>query len=389
MVLLLAGVASAQEDDGWVKFSDRLLEQVPEHSLIQRGARRVGGLAVDRLNGDLYVCLNGWPFGVWKSTDAGETYERIDKGHVVGGWVRSYSISLDQEQSGRMAFFRIFPPPSRRYLKEKDPFKQNSSAMTIDGGETWREFELFRQPYGGGGWQHGMVDWSDPEGLILIGNDRRGKINVSRDGGESWDALPKNSFHGVLEGSLSRQRAKALEEKHPNMAPRISYPTTRGYAISGDAIMVGDAEGIHRSLDAGENWEKVSDYEVAGYTPIQLGGKLYWAAEKGIIVSEDGGKTWALQGQELPGACQGPLFGKDESTMVVVTPDGVFKTTDACQSWTKISELKFIEDSHQAEFGLHLRRHDYAWDPHRDILYVAGLASSAYKKQLSVEGGDQ
>ncbi len=377
-------LAPAQDagTDGWVKFSDNLLNTLEGYRTIQPGARGIGGLAVDRLTGDLYMCPNGWPFGAYRSADAGQTWERIDKGgEVIGGWHRSYSISMDQMKSGRMVFFRKFPPPHRKYEKDEDPMKSISVGLTTDGGESWfTDFPLHRQPYGAGGWSHGMVHWVDENPSRMIGHAiTRHGIMFTIDGGENWADIKE--FDPIFEASYAVEQARWLTENKPEEAEKVTFPTTRGYGISAEGIFIGNDEGIHFRADDAEEFERVADYQVGGYTPIRFGSGLYWGTETGIIASMDEGKTWNLVGAELPGIVKGPFFGGN-TEMVVVTRDGVFGTRDACQTWQKLSDLFWVPDTYKHEFEQVLRRHDYAWDPTRNILYVSGLAGSAYKKQL-------
>jgi len=369
--------------DGWERFSDNLIQSdaVDGYRDLQPGARRIGGLAVDRLNGDLYMCLNGWPFGAYLSKDGGETWVRFDKnGEVIGGWKRPYSINMDQDRSGRIAFFRNIPPPHRDYLKESDPMKQISTGWTVDGGETWMtNIPMPNQPYGARGPLHGMVHWQDevPQRAIIHMISKHG-TQVTYDGGETWTEIKEPDM--LIEGSHAIDYARTHNEANPD--DPMDYPDLRGYGISGSGVFFGDNDGIHFKADDAEEFAQVADFQVNGYTPIAISGVLVWAAENGLIYSSDGGASWQQLGSELPNVRQGPFFGKAPQEMVVVTEDGVFGTRDSGQNWTKVSDLFWVPDAYKKQFGQFLRRHDYDWDPHRNVLYVAALASHAYRKQL-------
>jgi photosystem II stability/assembly factor-like uncharacterized protein len=79
---------------------------------------------------------------------------------------------------------------------------------------------------------------------------------------------------------------------------------------------------------------------------------------------------------------KGPFFGQDASHIVVVTEDGVYHTENAGQNWRKISELRRIEDAWRGDRDPVWLRTDYAWDHTRNILYVTGMAGSAYKLEV-------
>ena len=371
LVLGAAGAASAQEG-GWVNVSDSLTAAAEGYDDTIPGARGVSGVAVDRFSGDVMMCLNGPPFGIWRSADAGKTWSRMDSNAVAGGWIRSFSIRVDQDKPGRVAVFRAWPP---------NPESGAKSALTLDGGKSWHP--ISKPPFehfGYGGWTHAMVAWADePNDIKMIGQNRiRPAIYISDNGGKKWDAI-QGKFKGIIEDTYTIEYMRA---KDPGKWESWKKSRILGYGLCGDAHLLGRFDSIQRSTDKGENWETVSDFVVAAHTPVKFDGKLYWGAEKGVIVSDDAGKSWKLLGSELPMVRKGPFFGKDASTMVVVTEDGVYKTTDAGSKWIKVSDLFQVPDAWRAEHPPLWLRHDYAWDPTRDVLYVTGLAGSAYKKEL-------
>ncbi len=371
-IALTASTALAQEAR-WEKISDTLTEQAPGYSDLIPGGRRVGGIAVDRHSGDLFACLNGPPFGVWKSTDMGKTWTRLDDGDVVGGWTRSKAICFDPAVSGRMAFFRVFPPPGKN---EDDKVK---SSFTLDGGKTWTHMTHNEYVYAGGGWVHGMVDWSEEGPQAVIAQSRaKGTLYYSLDGGKEWT---DTKIPGVLYGSLSVKRARELMAGG-QADRRLKLELTYGYGLVDGVLLVAGNEGIRRSTDQGKTFQTVSDEIVTVECPVRLGKRLYWLSEKGVIISDDQGKTWSLLGTGISGSAKGPIFGTTAEEMLVVTDKGVFKTTDAAKTWKKVSDLFWVPDTYKARFEQVLRRHDYAWDPQRNILYVSGLAASVYKKQL-------
>src|SRR6476469_4031475 len=85
-----------------------------------------GGVTVDRTSGDVYVVVTGKEIfkekgqGVWKSTDQGSTFSRVDSGVISGRCETGYGLC--QDPNGR-----------RLYCFMLD----GSSGFTLDGGKSW------------------------------------------------------------------------------------------------------------------------------------------------------------------------------------------------------------------------------------------------------------
>ena len=362
--------ARAQEKQGWVKISHNLTESVEGYDDSVPGARGIGGLVVDRHTGDVLMGLNGPPFGLYRSGDAGRTWERIDGGNVVGGWVRSHSIQLDQDKPGRIAAFRVGPP-----APEDGP----KSAVTLDGGQSWRPIADAWAFHGLSGWVYGMVDWSREPLHVMAQNRVRPDLQLSTDGGQNFKKLP-GKIEGIVELTWNHQYMRARQTKGWEW---FKEQHVHGFGACEGAVLLGRYDGgIDRSTDGGESYERVSDFTVSAPTPIRFDGRLYWGAEKGVIVSEDAGKTWALSGSELPMVRKGPFFGADAADMVVVAESGVYRTSDAGRTWNKVCDLFKPERAWRADRGPAWLRTDYAWDHTRNIVYVAGMAGPAYKLEV-------
>ena len=366
LLLVFCTLGTASE---WQAISPQLIAGVEGYDDSRPGARGVAGVVVDRHTGAVSVGLNGPPYGIWTSNDAGDTWSRIDDGHIFGGWVRPASMYMDPDAPGRLVVFRVWPPGP-----EGDLLCQ--SGYTTDGGSTWSVFDNSKKFQRLAGWRHGMADFTqDPPALIAQSRIRAG-IQVSRDGGESWD---KCGMKGIVVDYCYTEDYLLATSTNVDRTTRMRF---RGYGIIGDQVLIAKYDGVHRSSDGGENWTKVSEELVNGITPVACGGQLYWAAESGVLVSSDAGASWELLGTALPQVRQGPMFGANNDELVVVCNDGVYRSQDAGGSWNKISDLHLVEDSWRAkqlDLALH---HDYAYDPTRQLLYVAGFAGSAYRKEV-------
>ncbi len=353
----------------WVKVSDALMKTLQGKVSTVPGARGIGGIAVDRHSGHLYAALQGSPHGVYRSKNAGQTWELFAGADTVSGaWVRSFSIRIDQDRPGRMAFFRISPPGPANLT------------VTLDGGKSWRPIVPPKHKFTG--FVHGMVDWSDDKAMTLVGHLRfRPKIMISRDGGKAFKDSGAGKKDGIFEFNWTYEWVRAYNQRSWQ---KFVNSSIFGYGVSDGKILVGTHDGIEvRGLDEKKR-KKVADYRVSAYTPERFSGKLWWGAEEGLLVSTDKGESWSLLGDGPKMIRKGPFFGKDEQDIVVVCEDGVYRTIDGGKAWTKVSELHRDETCWRpnAMPKSIWQRHEYAYDHTRQLLYVAGIAGSCYKKQI-------
>src|SRR5208282_2572388 len=63
------------------------------------------GVAVNRLTGDVMVNFIG--FGLWKSSNQGQTWTRLDHGTISGRGESGWSVEVDQDNPQRVAVFSL------------------------------------------------------------------------------------------------------------------------------------------------------------------------------------------------------------------------------------------------------------------------------------------
>ena len=113
--------------------------------------------------------------------------------------------------------------------------------------------------------------------------------------------------------------------------------------------------------------------------PIFFNGAYYLGTSTGLLVSQDQGATWQKQGSEVS-IWQGPFFGRDERSMLVVGEEHVLVTNDGGTHWKRVAAVKPKADDFLFTanwFGC------YAWDPVNQILYASSMVNPVFKLNLS------
>lgn len=313
--LLVAWMALAapQEKGQWVPISEPVTSQVKP-----AWPGLTAGITVDPSTGDVYMIVAGQ--GIWKSTDRGAKFERVDGGMIGGRCETGAALSVDPERPGRLACFML----------------DGKSAKTLDGGKTWIAINDKSR-----GFDYVAVDWADPQAKRMFGvRHESGEIGLMSEDGATWKVLDKpwKSF-GVFDFNV--------------------LVTNRG-------------QGIERSTDGGATWTKVSDVVPTGRVMMAFKGVGYWLTEKGLIASKDKGATWEPLGSPVS-AWFGPYFGGDASHLVLFGKDGFLETLDGGTTWKVAApppSEKGMTDKWFSNVG---------WDPKGNAFYISRMGKPAFK----------
>ena len=295
-----------------------------------------GGVTVDRTNGGVYIVVTGKEIfkekgqGVWKSTDQGATFSRVD-GEVISGRCET-GYGLCQDPNGK-----------RLYCFMLD----GSSGCTLDEGKTWEKLGQVNR-----GWDFAAVDWSVEKPQVIFGSEHEsgGKYHLSIDGGKSWRKLGES--------------------------PKDARGTFGVGVVDANTLLrwCGSTGGIERSLDAGTTWTKVSEENPAGHVMVVFKGVCYWVGEKGLLVSKDKGATWSVQGKPVA-AAWGPYFGKDEKQIVVAGKGGLQETLDGGETWSLVAPLpEPFKNPPGPGWYLNL-----AFDPVNNAFYASWMGKATYR----------
>ncbi len=309
----------------WVSISDKLVAAIEKtNGKPTKWPGQAGGIACDRTTGDVYLVVTD--NGVWRSSDQGATYVRIDKGNVSGRAETGFSLDVNPAGKDVLCFMAT-----------------GSSAVIFDNG-----FKVVKSP--ASNMDYGAIDWTDGKTLFAVRHETKSWGWMSFDGAETWkDCGPGFDCIGIFDDST----LVVAKTKDP---------------------------GIQRSEDRGATWEKVSTIVPSGRVMRVFKGVGYWTSASGLLVSKDKGQKWAIQGAPVE-MSTGPYFGKDEKNMVVSGHEGLFRTTDGGEHWKLIAPYpeKFKYDK-RGWFG------NFAWDPVNDILYASVMGQPAYRFEPKKEG---
>jgi hypothetical protein len=324
---------SAYAADRWTDISSSLLERLTNSGAKLPWPGGCSGVVVNRTNGDVTIKVVG--LGLWRSSDEGRNWQRIDDNIISGRDETAWATSMDQNAPGRIASFSL----------------DGSAGWTTDGIH-WKRFTDL-----GRNWDFGSVDWAAPAPKTIIAAKHEttppGEVYLTQDGGATWTQL---SIH--LAGKSDRL----------SMAGVLDATT----------FIYSNGDGIHRSKDAGGTWTRVSAVNPQTRIPVLFHGAHYLGSTNGLIVSKDLGASWQAQGAAV-NIWQGPLFGRDEKEMLVIGKDGAFVTKNAGEAWKQVAGLKPKERGFVFTpdwFGC------YAWDPVNNILYASAMGNPVYRMEL-------
>ena len=226
--------------------------------------------------------------GVWKTEDAGSSWECISDG-FFGGSIGAVAVSESD--------------PNIIYVGEgEQTLRGNVSSgnglwKSMDGGKTWQ----FTGLKGSEHIARIRIHPKDPNtvyvaaiGNLWIPNETRG-VYRSTDGGQNWERILYVSDKAGA-GDLILD---------PNN-PRVLYASTWQMKRNGYRMDSGGPDSrLFKSTDGGDNWTDISErkglpgfpWGISGIAVSPVNSERIWviieAAEGGVFRSDDGGKTWA------------------------------------------------------------------------------------------------
>ena len=269
-----------------INYNESLYNSI-EYRLIGpfRGGR--AGTAVGVLNNPNLYYMGTAGGGVWKTQDAGSTWEPISDGYF-GGSIGAIAVSESD--------------PNIIYVGEgEQTLRGNVSSghgmwKSTDAGETWQYIGLPKSEH----ISRIRIHPENPE-IVYVGvignlwkpNSERG-LYKTNDGGITWEKILFVSDKAGI-GDLILD---------PNNS-RIIYATTWQMKRNGYRMDSGGPDSkIFRSYDSGKTWEDISEFNglpsfpwgIVGVAISPINSKRIWvmveADNGGLFRSDDGGNNW-------------------------------------------------------------------------------------------------
>ncbi len=294
--------------------------------------------------------------GVYKSTNGGDTWEKI--------------FYID-EKTG-CADLLIDPTnPNILFCSmwefRRKPYEFSSGGNTsglyksIDGGKTWKEITkgLPSKPFG----RIAMtLAACDPKQMLAIVESNKTGLYISSDEGESWknqSATMNTCARPFYFSTIAFDPKDAKKVYRP--AFQFAYSSDGGYSFteaSNDGgwvhsdmhaiwinpahtniIYVGSDGGIYRSIDHGASWQLltgISSFSSMVIDPTHP--RSLYAANGGVWHSGDGGAHWsALGGAGLPTGASVTVLAMDPKVPAVLyaglAHQGLWRSVDGGASW--------------------------------------------------------
>ncbi len=310
----------------------------------------ITGLTVDPQDpSTMYV--GGMAFGLFKSTDAGETWLPKRNG-IVCDWVNQIDVFPGNTNIVAAASF------------ERLKWNEGDVYGSIDGGESWFSLGL----EGIGWWRAVHLTRKDPR-RILAGGEAG--IYLSTDAGKSWShrsgtttawqftsdpSSPDTIYAGG--GLGNRYRSTDGGESWSDFAQSIPSDNLSGVAVdpgnpntiycSAFSFPVADGtEGVYRSTDFGASWSHILTQNAWTIRIDPSNPEMIWAGGAGpsyltdprVWRSTNGGATWTQYELEIEHYFAPSVHvlevdpGNGDEVYVGLYNAGVMRTTDGGSTW--------------------------------------------------------
>jgi photosystem II stability/assembly factor-like uncharacterized protein len=336
-LLAWPAVAVAQNDDAVTPVIDPALYQTMEWRSIGpfRGGRSVAstGVASDPLT--YYMGTVGG--GVWKTEDAGTTWNNVSDGQLGTSSVGALAVS---ESDPNVVYVGMGEHAVRGVMTSHGDGVYRST----DAGRTWKHLGLDRTR----AISRIRVHPQDPD-LVYVAvqgapygpNEERG-VYRSSDGGENWEKV-----------LYIDQNTGASDLSMDMTNPRILYAAFWEHRrLPWQVQSGGPGSGFWKSTDGGDSWSRLTDGlpDTMGKTSIDVSranpDRVFAIVEAdpggGVFRSDDGGASWSTTSENWTLRARAwyyiEIFADptDEETVYVLNAP-MMKSIDGGQNFTRVS----------------------------------------------------
>ena len=272
---------------------DSLVHEIGEWRNIGpfRGGRSTASTGITGDNQTYFMGTTGG--GLWKTTDAGLSWDNVSDGYFNTGSVGAVSVS---ESDNNIVVVGMGESPVRGVMTSSG----DGVYKSIDGGNTWEHLGLEKTKHISQIIIHPNnpdIMYTAAQGSPYDGTTERG-IYKTTDGGATWEKV-------LFVDKMSGANDLAMDYSNPRVLYASFWDHQRlpWYVRSG-----GNGSGIWKTTDGGENWKKLTEglpkkvMGKIGVTVSRANPNLVYAIiesdEGGLYRSEDAGESWVLVNED-------------------------------------------------------------------------------------------
>lgn len=256
-----------------------------------RGGRSTASTGITGDNQTYFMGTTGG--GLWKTTDAGISWNNVSDGYFNTGSVGAVSVS---ESDNNIVIVGMGESPVRGVMTSSG----DGVYKSVDGGNTWEHLGLEKTKH----ISQIIIHPNDPDiiytaaqGSPYKGTNERG-VYKTTDGGVTWEKV-------LYIDKMSGANDLAMDFNNPRVLYASFWDHQRlpWYVRSG-----GNGSGIWKTIDGGENWKKLTIglpkkvMGKIGVTVSRANPNLVYAIiesdEGGLYRSEDAGESWVLVNED-------------------------------------------------------------------------------------------
>lgn len=306
------------------------------------------GMTIDPCNpATIYVCVGDAEHGIYRSTDGGGTWTKLDHG---GGFPVRVRVNPTD--------------PLHLYVGDGVRGGNNGFFYSTDGGKTWtlpQGFKDFAEAGGSYDVYHVEPDPTDFKHVLVSfhsawkGENQNGVIE-SFDAGLTWKKA-KLSGAGAADGT----------------DVYFLFEPKQGIGDAKTWLFATQANGHWRTTDSGETWTKVTSVNMqhgGGAKYYTAGGVLYISSAEGVLKSTNNGESF-----EKIGLSKAYLSIIGDGTRLITGQHFNSRFVTALESndaeWTDFNSQDFDE----GPFEMSL-------DPVNNILYSANIRAGVFALKL-------